>query len=409
MTKDYSPFTPGVPVPVEFFVGRGDEIRRLETKVAQATTGRIQVAFLSGERGIGKSSLAAFVRQLVEKQHQMLGLHVLLGGVSSLTEMVHRVFDKLLNESVDRKWYEKTLEFFGDHVTKVGLFGINLELKANPEDLQHMVRHFAPALRQLCRKLQDEKKGLLIVLDDINGLASSEEFANWLKSLVDEIATSGEPLPLCLFLVGLDERRQSLMRLQPSLGRILDPFEIRAWTEDETREFFANTFAEVGVPVDEEALADLAAWAGGLPMLAHEIGDAVFRTDTDGHIDEDDVMAGAVNAAEIVGRKHLEMRVLQAIRSDRYRSIIAKMHEVNLHFTRAEVRALLDPDERKVFDSFLSKMVELGVLVREPEGAAGSYRFHTLLHWFLFDIEAERHAESRRGPTQAEPGIRGHP
>ena len=51
-----------------------------------------------------------------------------------------------------------------------------------------MVEHFQRVLRSLVSRLPDGKRGLLLILDDINGLAESEEFANWLKSLVDEIA-----------------------------------------------------------------------------------------------------------------------------------------------------------------------------------------------------------------------------
>ena len=57
MPKDYSPFTPGRPVPAQQFVGRATEVERLRRAAAAAVaTGRVQVAFLEGERGIGKSS-----------------------------------------------------------------------------------------------------------------------------------------------------------------------------------------------------------------------------------------------------------------------------------------------------------------------------------------------------------------
>ena len=59
----------------------------------------------------------------------------------------------------------------------------------------------------------------MIILDDLNGLAESHEFANWLKSLVDEIATSGQRLPFLLVLVGLPERRiDRTFAFEPFLG-----------------------------------------------------------------------------------------------------------------------------------------------------------------------------------------------
>ena len=226
MPKDTtSPFTPGFPVPVEFFVGRLAEIELLRKKVASAQGGRLQVAFLIEERGIGKSSLASFARFLAEREHQMIGLHTFLGGVISLEEMVRRVFDRLLKESVGTSWHEKVRKFFGNHIREVGLFGISIEFGAPAQDLRRMVHDFAPALRNLIDRVKDEKRGIFLVLDDINGLAASSDFANWLKSLVDEITTSQRPLPLCLLLVGLEERRQALIGLQPSLARVFDLVE----------------------------------------------------------------------------------------------------------------------------------------------------------------------------------------
>lgn len=283
MPKDIdSPFTPGLPVAVEFFVGRMSEVTSLRNKVKKTLAGRLEIVFLYGERGIGKSSLASFVDYLCDRELQVLGLHTFLGGVKTLEEMVRRIFDRLLKESVDTSMYERVKTFFGDNIHELGLFGISVEFGAPEKDLRRLVHDFAPALRNLIEKLGDEKKGILLILDDINGLANSEEFANWLKSLVDEISTSRKPLPLCLILVGLEERRQALIKLQPSLARVFDLVEIRAWSDDETRKFFGAAFSKVAMTIDADALQLLSRYAGGLPVLAHELGDAAFNVDTDG-------------------------------------------------------------------------------------------------------------------------------
>ncbi|RMG55336.1 MAG: ATP-binding protein [Acidobacteria bacterium] len=393
-----SPFTPGLPVPVEFFVGRIKEITRLRNKVKSAQDGRLQVEFLVGERGIGKSSLAAFVKYLAEREHRMIGLHTFLGGVTSLEEMVRRIFDRLLKESVEAPWYDKVKKFFGNHIRQVGLFGISVEFEAPARDLRRMVHDFAPALRNLVNHLKNEKKGILLVLDDINGLASSRDFANWLKSLIDEIATSRKPLPLCLLLVAIDERRQELIQLQPSLARVFNLVEIHPWSETETREFYQNAFSRVSIKVEKSALDLLTRFSGGLPVFAHEIGDAAFNIDTDNYIDSSDALAAVTTAADIIGRKHLEPQVFNAIRSERYRRILRKLarEPLNFEFKRGEVWKRLDRDERKVFDNFLRRMAQLGVLRRDPERGAGAYRFTNLLHFVYFGMEAERVREAGR-------------
>ena len=392
MPKDYSPFTPGQPVPLEFFVGRVPEIEKLRNLTRAAASGQLKVVFLTGERGIGKSSLVAYVRAAVERNDRALGLHTFLGGINCLEEAVRRIFDRLLNESLEYSWYEKIKQFFGDHIRQVGLLGITVEFKPSPEDLSRILHNFASALRKLMQKLEEEKKVIFLALDDINGLASSPTFANWLKSLVGEIATSPKPLPLCLVLVGLEERRQSLIELQPSLSRVFDIIDVKVWCEDETKEFFRNAFARVNVPVEDRALSLLSRFAGGLPVIAHEIGDATFNADTDDRIDEKDALKGVFAAADIVGRKHLEPQVFQAIRSTRYRTILRKIAKkpFDVAFTASELRSLLAAEEIKVWHNFLSRMKELGVLEPDPERGRGAYRFKNHLHYLYFWLEAER-------------------
>lgn len=402
MPKDYSPFTPGRPVPAQQFVGRATEVERLRRAAAAAVaTGRVQAAFLEGERGIGKSSLASLVQAIAGRDPRMLGIHSFLGGVSSLEDMAQRIFDRLLQESAGQCWHERIKALFGDHVKQVGLFGVSMTFAAPRRDLKQLVHHFAPALRNLLAALREQHRGILLVLDDINGLADSAAFANWFKSFVDEVATAREPLPVCILLVGLQEPRYSLAALQPSLTRVLDPIEIRPWPAPETREFFSSAFAKARCSVEPDALEILVSFAGGLPVLAHEIGDAVFQADTDDTIDTDDAMNGVFAAADIVGRKHLEPRVFQAIRSDRYRSILQTLAApFEFQFRRSHLLPRLGADKARVFDSFLRRMKELGVIQADPDGGRGGYRFDNRIHHLYICMEM-RAAMGRRGRVTA--------
>lgn len=69
MTKEYSPFTPGVPVPIEFFVSREQEITELVGKVAKSVEMKTcERAFVIGERGIGKRSLCRMALRIAEEK-----------------------------------------------------------------------------------------------------------------------------------------------------------------------------------------------------------------------------------------------------------------------------------------------------------------------------------------------------
>ncbi|GAI98671.1 unnamed protein product, partial [marine sediment metagenome] len=74
--KENSPFTPGSPVPVELFVGRSEQIKELIKYAKEASFGKQENIFLIGDRGVGKSSLASFLRSLVSAKMDILGIHV---------------------------------------------------------------------------------------------------------------------------------------------------------------------------------------------------------------------------------------------------------------------------------------------------------------------------------------------
>ncbi len=389
MKPELSPFKPGQTVPLEFFVGRIKEIERLQSMVKASTQGQFKIGFISGERGIGKSSLASFVRHLSDRNCNTAGCHVYLGGVGELNEMVRKTFDRILNESIDKSWNQQAMEFFGDRVRKVGLFGFSLELNIEDRDLPTLSRNFVPSMRNLLEKLKGQKEALLLILDDINGLATSTDFANWLKSMVDEISTSEQEMPLCILVVGLEERRQELIEGQPSLARVFELIDISPWSDDETSEFYQNAFQSMNAKIGEPELSRLVQFTGGLPVLAHEIGDAVWRTAQSLEINAREVSQGIFIAAEIIGRKLLEPQIFRAIRSERYRSILRKMAgESQMYFRRAELVANLTEKEAKVVGSFLRRMKKLGA-IETIDGVRGGYKFPTFLHALYFRLESE--------------------
>jgi hypothetical protein len=397
MERDYSPFTPGTPVSVELFSGREDQIRDLVRMVRKAAAGQLAVGFMTGERGIGKSSLAKFVKELSEKNHEMLGIHVFLGGVNELEEMARRVFDRLVKDSIDRPWYEKVKNFLGNHIKDVGLFGVTVEFEAGHKELKQAVNDFAPSLRRLIKQLKGQKKGLLLILDDINGLASSTDFANWLKSLVDEIAVDREPLPLCLLLVGLERSRRELIKSQESLARVFQIVDVPVWKKEESNAFFTNAFQAIKVKINDDALARLTHWSQGLPVIAHEIGDALLKVDDDNTITDDDARKGIIRASEVIGQKYLEPKVLHAIRSEKYKGlfrIIARSE--GLTFSKSELIKKISPEEKRVLNNFLTRMKNLGVIENDPDGGTGVYRFCNYIHALYFGMIAESPKYSMR-------------
>jgi energy-coupling factor transporter ATP-binding protein EcfA2 len=387
-----SPFTPGNPVPVELFVGRSEQIKEIMRYIGQVSSGKQENVFLVGDRGIGKSSLASFLRYYVNTQTDIFGVHVFLGGVSTLEEMVHYIFEQILKETKGQPWYENIKKFFGKYIKEIGLFGISVSFNPPEEDLKELVRKFPEALHNILEEIKKQKKGLFIILDDINGLVEKLEFANWYKSFVDEIATHYDNFPVFMMLIGLPEKRDKLSNLQPSLMRIFRVIEIKKLTDEEVEDFLSKAFSKVNMKVEPDAMELMVLYSSGLPILMHEIGDATFWMDTDGIINEKDATNGILVAAQKVGEKYLDPKVYRAIRSLRYKSILRKLGEIGIRrtFKRRDVEAKLDASEKKVFHNFLRKLRELGVIEIDVEAERGTYRFVNEIYPVYIWMESKR-------------------
>ena len=257
------------------------------------------------------------------------------------------------------------------------------------QELKELTRRFPEVLYNLLEKIKKEKKGLLLILDDINGLAENTDFANWYKSFVDEIAIHYKHFPVFIILLGIPEKKDILAKQQPSLMRIFRIVAVEKLSDEEVEQFFNNTFTNAGIQIDKIAMQIMIHYSSGLPVLMQEIGDAIFWQDTDEIIDEKDAYAGLVNATEKVGQKYLDPNVYNAIRSPRYRSILRKLGRVRLNFHKKEIESLLNKDEKKVFNNFLMKMRKLGVIEPDIEGERGTYRFVNEIYRMYIWMESQ--------------------
>lgn len=385
-----SPFTPGQPVPVDLFVGRKQQVEALLERARGARGGRLHVAFLTGERGIGKTSLARLVARVSEREYGLLSLYVGLGGAVHPDEVVRRTLGRLANVARTEPWWDSVKGLFGNRIRQVGLFGASVEFAPQAEELTSLTNRFDSALREVIRALPDHRKGLFLILDDINGLADSPAFATWFKNFVDTVAFDDAPFPVCVLFAGSEGVRRRVVRQHESVARIFDLVDIPPWPWDDVADFFRQAFGSVGLTLDPAALNSLVTFAGGLPVLAHEIGDAAFRGATAAVISEDDAHRAILAAAEIVGRKYVEAQILDRIRSGRYRSLLRTIPEIapQQTFRRSDLAKKLGHKERSVLDNFLREMVKLGMLERLPDRGPGHYGFVQGLHFLYFLVKA---------------------
>jgi AAA+ ATPase superfamily predicted ATPase len=388
--KEESPFTPNIPVPIEYFTARNEEIEKIRRQIRGALHfQRIENIFITGDRGIGKTSLAKYIRNIASKEFGLFGLHTNLKGVSNLEDMVRILFQDLFKEQdVDKSLIEKFKSIFNDYIKGVNIFGLGVEFTDDRGKLRSLVDNLIPALYGIYNQIKENKSGILLILDDLNGIASVPEFAHYIKSFVDTIATRDYKIPLVLILVGYDEKRLEMIKNNPSTARIFNIINLEPMTKSESEEFFTRTFTSHNITVEEKAMEALIMASGGYPMLMHEVGEAIFWEDTDNIIDKKD-FAGFDSAARKVGEKILGIQY-KTLNSEKYRSIFVKLGLIQkTEFKRQDLLEILTDTEKSVLDNFLNKIKKIGFIVQTE--VRGEYRYANVLYKNYAHMESAHH------------------
>ena len=398
-----SPFTPGRPVDnPRLFVGREGQIQELLDAAQKAKRGNFQIAYVSGERGIGKSSLVKAALHIAATQRNAITAHAHLGGVSDFAGLGRRAMEAVAQDGVARPWGENLLNALGKRVERVGMMGMEITLKASERDFAATGEHLPGEMAALAKKIGGNRSPMILALDDINGLADTSEFAHWVKSATEIAAGRAGKVPVFLILVGLEERRRQMMKHNPSVARVFQPtLFVEPWTEEETTKFFRRGFEAGGIHPDifNHLLPPCAYFSGGFPMLAQEIGHAVWTLARKG--EDADAISGIVDAADSIGRQHLQSGVLDALRSSKYKSILAKAADPLLggKFSRRDLlqNAGLTEREKAGVDAFLRRARKLGVIVPDEKSTEpGAYRFPTMLHALYFEIASVEEGEIKK-------------
>jgi len=394
MNPDNNPFTPGQPVDPDSFTGREKQVNALLTMVRMAKTKGLQVGWISGERGIGKSSLARLVGHLAQLKENAIVAHVHLGGVKALDELARNTHLQLLEDNQTQSWAKVLWDKFGQNIKSVGAFGVKLELDKAADTLPARAGEFPDALHYVVETASKDREVLLLTFDDINGLADNPDFSHWLKSMVDGQVTSGKKNRVCLIFVGLDERLRAMQKANPSVIRVFQPLiDINPWAAEESENFFKNSFAKGNAVIEKNEIVELVLYSEGLPIVAHQIGHAVWEIADSKKITHEDVQAGVMVAANNFGGRFLESGVLQALKSEKYRSILRKIAKntelIEIEFSKDQLRSLpLTAEEKNNLDNFLNRMRKLGAILPAQNGRRGVYRFATYMHRLYFLLEA---------------------
>lgn len=375
-----SPFYPGQPVPVEYFVGRPNEIERLTRAASQVAAGRPQAVYIEGDYGVGKTSLARLIRSLAENEPRLFGIHAFLGTAATPEDVAALTLQATLQtDASDKTTSESIRNMLAKYVGQQNLFGFTLRLDQIQADAPSITRGFLPFLDSISRRVADSHRGLILVFDEINGVARDPSFPLFLKSFVDENSIRDDPLPLLLIVCGTSERRLQLIQSHQPIDRVFQVVRIGKLEPDQVKDFYDRSFGHLGIAVEADAMELMVRFSGGIPRIMHLIGDEAFWKSRGQDVDMNMALTAVVNAASDLGRNFVDPHVYRALRSDSYKRILGYFSGMISaeSFTRKSLLEAVGESDRKNVDNFLNRMRRLEV-IRSIDGR-GTYEFRDSL------------------------------
>jgi len=246
-------FTPSAPIDSkELFAGRTKQASQLLNAIFQ----RGQHAVIYGERGVGKTSLANILSDLVQAATNSSEFKFQFQAVR---------FNCAANSTFDSIWHGVFRELsFAIHANDPGFAGeattqsISLD-KLLPERVaSEDVRY---ALQRLGRKA-------IIVIDEFDRISDRKAtglLADTIKSLSDHSVDA------TIIVIGVADSIDELIAEHKSIERALVQIPMPRMSKPELYEIADNGLKRVGMVIDERAKDELAILSQGLPHYMHSL------------------------------------------------------------------------------------------------------------------------------------------
>jgi hypothetical protein len=350
---------------------------------------------IRGKKGIGKSSIADYFIDIAENEFNMLGVHVYNDGVNNIETLIQHTIDRILNEIKRESWSKKIFDKLKKHVKSVGVFGTKIEFEGDRETMDYIKNNYAFFLESLIADFENGK-GLLITIDDINGLSNTPDFANWYKSFADTISSQFKGnIPLIFILTTYPEIALTLHNQNPSFSRVFKHIVLEGLNDNEIEDFFTKTFAKKNIKVDSDAMDLMVRFSSGLPNMMQEIGNNIFWINNDEKVDVEDSLKGIIMAGENIGIKYLQPVLDESIRSEKYLNILNILSQdfsnfgldKDYTFKKADFLKKLKKEEANVFSDFLKRARNLNI-IEHANGKKGAYQFTNNLYPIYFKIQS---------------------
>ena len=360
-----NPFRPNSPVNPGMFIGRIDELRRIERALTQTVLGEPAHFMVTGERGIGKTSLLLYLDAVASgkinkpdgSSLRFLVLHLDIDESTTQSGLLARIESHLDTALGDSEPARKFLKDTWSLMQRIRINDSGLESGEREDRNEVLMDQFATSIAKVANRICSDEpetifsaryQGILILIDEADNSSLELKLGSFLKLLLERLQKNGCNHVL-VGLAGLTELRTRLHRAHPSSLRIFEELPLGRLSDDEIATVIDICIKKANeknpdakITITSAAKALLCKLSEGYPHFIQQFGSSAFEKDSDNVIDEDDVRSGALSergALELIGDRYYRDDFYNRIQQDSYRQVLRIMaDDLDGWVTRAKIR-----------------------------------------------------------------------
>jgi hypothetical protein len=393
--KKINPFKPNSPVSTGMFAGRINEIDLLEQALHQTKYGQPSNFLITGERGIGKSSLMMILKDFSSGKFETLAhgkFNFLTINIVISERMTLLTFIKLIERSIKRELgkVEAIRNFMNstwDFVQRIKVMDSGIEKPNVTEDSDLVINDFAYSLSETCQRIgnpekgEDKKDGIVFIIDEADNACDDLHIGYFFK-VVTELLQQNGCQNIMFIVVGLPETSIKLAKSHESSLRIFNHIRVKELNPKD-RFYVIDKGIEEGnrindekTSISEEAKRHISTLSEGYPHFIQQFAYTAFDYNSDGEISSEDVLEGAFKdggAIDAIGSRYYASDFHSKIKSDEYRQVLGIMAEsLNEWIKKSDIRDKFTGQDQTLTDA-LAALTQRKIILKN-DSVRGEYR-----------------------------------
>jgi hypothetical protein len=393
--KKINPFKPNSPVSAGMFAGRINEIKLLEQALHQTKFDQPSNFLITGERGIGKSSLMMILKDFSSGKFETLEhgkFNFLTINIVISERMSLLTFIKLIERNIKRELgkVEAIRSFMNstwDFVQRIKIMDSGIDQLNVTEDSDLVINDFSYSLSETCNRIinpekgEDKKDGIVFIIDEADNACDDLHIGYFFK-VVTELLQQNGCQNIMFIVVGLPEISAKLAKSHESSLRIFN--HIRVKELNPTDRFYVidkgieegNRINDEKTSISEDAKRHISTLSEGYPHFIQQFAHTAFEYNTDGEISSEDVLEGAFKdggAIDAIGSRYYASDFHSKIKSDEYRQVLGIMAEsMNEWIKKSDIREKFTGLDQTLTDA-LAALTQRKIILKN-DSVRGEYR-----------------------------------